>query len=155
MTLLRASIDPDPLPDLGEHVIEYALEPHTAGWSEGDGMRVGEETNIPLVVSSCGFHKGPLPATMSLIRCENKNVRLVALKKSLDGVLVRLVEGEGKKTGVRLNLAPELAPAGCRAVEVDTLERPKPANSARLDGGTLSVQVPAYGITAVRIDSPE
>ena len=44
MTLLRASIDPDPLPDLGEHVIEYALVPHGRGldgWRRHTGA--GEE----------------------------------------------------------------------------------------------------------------
>ena len=60
LTLLRASIDPDPLPDLGDHVIEYALAPHGAAWTVGDGMRAGEEMNVPLVVASCGFQEGDL-----------------------------------------------------------------------------------------------
>jgi len=61
MTLLRASIDPDPLPDLGEHVIEYALVTHGTSWMVGDCMRAGEELNVPLVVASCGLQEGDLP----------------------------------------------------------------------------------------------
>jgi len=153
MTLLRASIDPDPLPDIGEHVIEYALVPHGRGWSAGDSMEAGEDFNVPLVVSSCGFQSGDLPASLSLVEVEDGNVRLVALKKSEEGqgVVLRLVEVEGKKTEARVALAPELVGKGATAIEVDTLERPVDGNGARLEDGALVVEVPAYGIAAVQI----
>jgi len=108
MTLLRASIDPDPLPDLGEHVIEYALLPHGDGWTVGDCMRAGEEMNVPLVAMSCGFHGGDLPSAMSFASLKDGNVRLAALKESQDGgaIVVRLVEVGGAMTEARLTLAP-------------------------------------------------
>jgi alpha-mannosidase len=158
LTLLRASIEPDPLPDLGEHVIEYALLPHGAGWTAGDGMRAGEEMNAPLVVASCGFQEGDLPSALSFVSVEPKNVRLAALKQAQGpvggtpgGVVLRLVEVEGLETEARVALAPELVPEGAAAVEVDTLERPVEGGSARLEEGTLSVTLPAYGIATVRI----
>jgi len=157
MTLLRASIDPDPLPDLGKHTIEYALVPHGEGWTVGNCMRVGEDMNVPLVVTSCGFHGGDLPSAVSLVTIENKNVRLTVMKKSQDGeaIILRLVEVEGKETEARVTLAPALLPGntneGATAIEADTLERPLDLNSARLEGNTLLVKLPAFGITTVRI----
>ncbi len=61
MTLLRGIIDPDPLPDLGEHSISYALVLHEAGWATGNCMQAGEDWNIPLDVVSSYFHEGVLP----------------------------------------------------------------------------------------------
>ena len=153
MTLLRASIDPDPLPDIGEHIIEYALVPHGEGWAIEDSWQAGEEMNIPLVVSSCGFQEGDLPTVLSLAAIENQNVRLAAIKKSQDGeaLILRLVEVAGEETTARISLAPTLVRGSATAIEVDTLERPLGTNSARLHGGSLSVTVPAHGISAVRI----
>jgi len=153
MTLLRASIDPDPLPDLGEHTIKYALVPHGQGWTVGDCMGAGEGMNVPLVVSSCTFHGGDLPSAMSFAAIEDTNVRLVAMKKGQDGeaVVLRLVEVEGKQTEAKLTLAPPLLPEGAAAVEVDTLERPLDDGCARLEGNTLVVEMPPFGITTVRI----
>jgi alpha-mannosidase len=153
MTLLRASIDPDPLPDLGEHVIEWALVPHGTGWTVGRSTQAGEEMNEPLVVLSCGFQEGDLPTVQSFIDVEDQNVRLAAVKESQDGqaVVLRLVEVEGKETEARVRLAPELIPEGVAAVEADTLERPLGRNGARIEAGILFVTLPAFGIATVRI----
>jgi alpha-mannosidase len=159
MTLLRSSTDPDPLPDLGRHVIEYALVPHGEGWAVGDCVRAGEDQNVPLVVTGCGFHPGDLPPAISFLAIEDRNVRLAAMRKSQDGkaLILRLVEVEGKETQARLSLAPGLLPreVGERvsAVEVDTLERPLEGRNVRLEGGTLLVRVPAFGISTVCIRS--
>lgn len=152
MTLLRASIDPDPLPDLGEHLIEYALIPHGPGWGIGDAMQAGEEFNIPLVVTSCDFHNGDLPTSASFLSIANPNVRLAALKKGQDGrsLVLRLVEVEGRETEAQLTFSPLLLSKGMRAVAVDTLERPV-ENVARLEGERLHVALPAFGIVTVRI----
>lgn len=153
LTLLRASIDPDPLPDLGEHVIEYALVPHGAGWTVGESMQAGEQVNLPPVVTSCDFQQGNLPITMSLITAENPNMRLTTLKQSQDGngLILRLVEVDGTATTARIALAPALLPESANAIEVDTLERPVSPNTARLEGTTVTVDLPAFGIAAVRI----
>ena len=153
MTLLRATIDPDPVPDIGKHVIEYALVPHGEGWTISDSVQAGEEMNIPLVVTSCGFQEGDLPPVQSLVSVEPSNVRLVALKKSQDGgaLVLRLVEVNGQPTEARILLSGELLAGAGSAVEVDTLERPLQSSSARLEGRALTVNVPAFGISAVRI----
>ncbi|MBN1640129.1 MAG: alpha-mannosidase [Anaerolineae bacterium] len=155
MTLLRASSDPDPLPDLGEHEICYALAPHGAGWTVGRAMQAGEALNQPLLVASCGIHEGDLPGAMSTLAIEAPNVHLAALKESEDGrgIALRLIEVEGRETEARVALAPALAGAGARAVAVDMLERPVGDASASLAGGALTVRLPAYGIVTVRVES--
>jgi len=154
MTLLRSSIEPDPLPDLGEHVIEYSLVPHTAGWGVGDSMEAGEDANVPLVVLNCGFHSGELPTVLSLVTVEDSNVRLVALKEAQEGsqrpgVVLRLVEVEGKATTSRIRLAPELLTEHANAVALDMMERPLGLNTVRMERDTLVVELPAYGICTV------
>jgi alpha-mannosidase len=152
MTLLRASIDPDPLPDLGEHAIEYALQPHGAGWAIGDGMRAGEETNVPLAVLSCGFHRGELPSVTSFLRVVDANVRLVALKQGQDGgVVLRLAEVEGHETKARVVLSSKWLPEGTTVSEVDTLERPVESGRIRRETNALGVHLAGHGITAVLI----
>ncbi|MBN1250296.1 MAG: hypothetical protein JXC32_21715, partial [Anaerolineae bacterium] len=154
MTLLRASIDPDPLPDLGEHAIAYALVPHGAGWAEGDMTQAGEDFNVPLVVMSADFHPGDLPPLLALISVAPKNVRLTALKKSEEGsgLVLRLVEVAGAATEAVITLAPALAPAGTGAVLLDTLERPLDGAALRVADHALTVSMPAFGIRTVRME---
>ncbi|MFC1526879.1 glycoside hydrolase family 38 C-terminal domain-containing protein, partial [Candidatus Latescibacterota bacterium] len=153
MTLLRGSIDPDPLPDLGDHVIEYALAPHGEGWAAADSVREGEQANLPLVVGSCDFQSGDLPTSTSYVTLEHGGVRLVAVKKSQDddAVILRLAEVNGEASEVSLTLGGGIVPAGAQAVEVDAMERPVAVSSARLEGETLKVRLPAHGMTAVRL----
>ncbi len=151
MTLLRASIDPDPLPDLGDHVIRYALIPHGAGWSEGDATQAGEDLNVPLVVSSVDFHAGDLPSVASLVSVEPKSIRLASLKRAEDGngIILRLVEVEGVATEAKVHVARDLAGPDAVATEVDIIERP--LGATHLEGEMLTVHVPAFGITTVRV----
>jgi len=153
LTLLRASIDPDPLPDLGEHVIEYALVPHGAGWTAGASMQAGEALNLPPVVASCGFHDGDLPPALSLVAVEPANVRLAALKQSEDGngLILRLVEVDGIAATARITFAPELLSEDAQAVEMDTMELPMAANTGRIEGNVIAVNLPAFSITTVYI----
>ncbi|MGC9347565.1 MAG: alpha-mannosidase [Anaerolineae bacterium] len=153
MTLLRASIDPDPLPDLGEHLIQYALVPHHAVWSEGDMMRSGEDLNVPLVVMSTDLHEGDLPPVHSFASLSPDNVRLVALKEAErdGGFIARFVEVEGTASGAELELSRFLLDEEATAVVVDLLERPLEGKTARLEGGALHVAVPAHGVVTVLV----
>jgi alpha-mannosidase len=151
MTLLRASIDPDPLPDLGEHTIAYALMPHGAGPAAGHVIQAAEEMNEPLTVLSCGFQEGDLPAEASFVAVAPSNVRLAALKGSEEGeaLVLRLVEVGGVDTDARVTLSPLLGVG--EATTLDLLERPVEGGEVRLEGEALLVQVPAHGIVTVRL----
>ncbi|MGC9396634.1 MAG: alpha-mannosidase [Anaerolineae bacterium] len=153
LTLLRASIDPDPLPDLGEHIIEYALVPHGAGWTVGESTQAGEMLNLPPVIASCGFQDGDLPPALSLVAVEPANVRLAALKQAEDGdgLILRLVEVDGVATTAQITFAPELLPEGAGAIEVDMMERALAVNTARVEENAVAVKIPAFGIATVHI----
>jgi hypothetical protein len=111
--------------------------------------------NVPLVVTSCGFHGGDLPSAMSFvtIKDEDKSVRLASIRKGRDisAIVLRLVEVEGKETEARIAIAPALLPAGAIAVEVDVLERRVGPENVRLDGDTLVAKLPAFGIVTAQI----
>jgi alpha-mannosidase len=152
MTLLRASIDPDPLPDLGEHAIEYAVQPHGAGWKIGDAMRAGQASNVPMSVVSCTFHSGELPNALSCVHVLESNVHLSALKQGQSGGMVlRLVEVEGLETEANIDVSPQLFSGGAVIRCVDTLERSIASTETQQTDSTLSVHLPANGIVTIQI----
>jgi alpha-mannosidase len=153
MTLVRGSIDPDPMPDLGEHNISYALVVHNAGWTAGNCVEAGEDWNIPLVVVSSDFHEGDLPPSQKLVELEPGNVRVAAMKKSEDGtaLVMRLVEVEGKATTARLGFSAALVAADASVCVADTLERGLDQPALSIRDGSLSVPIGAYSIITLRI----
>ena len=153
MTLLRGSIDPDPLPDLGVHTINYALVIHETGWSTGNCVAAGEDWNIPVDVVSSDFHDGDLPIRHALVGVEPVNVRLVSLKKSQDNkaLVLRLVEVEGKDTTARLSFSEALVSAGVSVCLADTLERPLDQPCFSVAEGSISVPIAAYRVLTLRV----
>jgi alpha-mannosidase len=153
LTLLRSSYDPDPLPELGSHTIRYALVPHVGPWQESLAVRAAAEFNHPFSVVGTDLHDGELPATKGFAALETANVMLSGLKKAedSDALIVRLYEIEGRKTEARLRLDPALAKPGSQSVETDLLEQPLAQNTARMDGDTLVVTVPPFGIATVKV----
>jgi alpha-mannosidase len=155
MTLLRASTAPDPLPDLGKHVIEYALIPHDAGWTPGDATRAGAAYNAPPVVVNSTLHEGDLPLTHTFVTVEPVHVQLAAFKRAEDGGLViRLTNTSDERVEARIGLSPHLISSEMAAAEVDTLERPLPEGRARLEDGTIVVPLAPRAVTSVRIEYP-
>jgi alpha-mannosidase len=153
LTLLRSSSDPDPAPEMGRHVIRWALRPHVGKWSASDATREGAGFNLPFNVVGTTRQQGRLPASKSFAEILTPNVMLSALKKAedSDAVVVRLYEMEGRATTARLRLDKTICPAGACAVETDTLEQPLARSSARMRRGVLSVRVPAFGVVTVKI----
>jgi alpha-mannosidase len=152
LTLLRSSFGPDPLPEMGEHTIRFAITPHARGCPTADAMRQGAALNLPMNVVSTDAHPGSLPTSKGFVEVLTPNVILAAIKKAEDGdgVIVRLYEVEGKATDARVRLADVVKP-GSPAAEVDLMERALGTNTAQMDGDVLTVHVPAYGIATVSI----
>jgi len=152
LTLIRSSYEPDPLPEIGDHEIRFAVIPHSGPCDVIAATRAGEEFNSPLAVASAPVQSGELPPEMSLVEVLTPNVFISAVKKAenSDAVVIRMFEVEGKKTTAKIRLAGIVKP-GASAVETDVLERPLAKNGAKLDGDTLSVPVPAFGIATVKI----
>lgn len=157
LTLLRASIDPDPLPDLGDHAIAYGLVPHGDDWRVSDAVAEGERFNLPLVVSSCDLQEGDQPLAHSFLQLQGNGVRLVAAKRSQDGggTVLRLVEVDGEDARARLEVDARLFPGGLAAAEVDPTERPLVDGEVDVEesaeGAVVTLEIPAGSVTAVRL----
>ncbi len=153
LTLIRSSYDPDPLPELGDHKIRFALAPHDGNLSASEAAKAGYELNHQLEAVATNVHKGDLPAEKGFVSVRTPNVLLSGIKKAEDGdeLIVRLYEMDGKATEAEVQMDPSLIKPDSAAVETDILERPIPNNTAKLEGGVLKVSVPAFGITTVKI----
>jgi alpha-mannosidase len=152
LTLIRSSYEPDPLPEVADHEIKFAVIPHKGTCDVIAATRAGEEFNSPLAVVSATVQSGELPAEMSFVEVTTPNVFVSTVKKAedSDAVVIRVFESEGKKTTARIRLAA-IAKPGAKAVETDVLERPLAKNGAKLEGDTLTVPIPAFGIATVKI----
>jgi len=153
LTLLRSSYDPDPLPELGNHEIRFALVPHGEDWGPSDATKAGCEFNhLPEVIAT-DVHKGVLPKERGFLSVSPSNVLLSGVKKAEDddGLIIRLYETEGRQTEARVHFDPSLVKPDSSAVEVDLLERVISERTAKMEGEILKVMVPAFGITSVKI----
>lgn len=152
LTLIRSSYDPDPLPEMGDHVIKFAVVPHVGPFDAAAAVRAGEQFNSPMSVTSAPVQEGQLPPEKSFLEALTPNVVVAAVKKAEDSnaLVVRMFEIEGKETTAKIRI-DGLVDAKAKAVETDVLERPLPKNTAKFDGKTLTVKVPAYGIATVKI----
>jgi len=153
LTMLRSSYEPDPLPELGRHVFRLALVPHVGEWSVSQATRAGYELNLPCSAVGTTAQDGTLPASTGYAEILTPNVMISGMKKAedSDAVVVRLYETEGKAVRARVALSQALAQSSAPARQTDLLEQPLPGNSAVMENGVLSVDVPAFGLVTVRI----
>ncbi len=152
LTLLRSTYDPDPFPEVGFHTIRLSLLPHEGACPVAEAMRQAEAFNVPLSVVGTELRGGGLQPTGSYAEVLTDNVILASLKRAEDSeaLIVRLYEVEGTATEARVRLSG-LVEGEAEAQEVDLLERPLQTSTARMEGETLVVTVPAYGIATVRV----
>ncbi len=152
LTLVRSSYDPDPLPEIADHEIRFAVIPHVGALDVVEATRLGEQFNLPMAVVSAPLQKGELPAEKSFVECLTPNVFISTVKKAedSDAVVIRMFESTGKETQARIRINSLVKP-GSSAVETDVLERPVAKNTAKMDGDTVTVTVPAYGQATVKI----
>jgi alpha-mannosidase len=150
VTLLRASYEPDPLPDQADHEIRVAVIPHDNDWTPGDSIRAGRGFGQPVQVIGTGVHSGDLTASGSWMEIETANVVLGSLKKAenSDALILRLFETDGKNVTAKVKL-PGLSFSN--AQEVDVLERSLDTNSAKVEDGSLWVAIPANGLVSVKL----
>jgi alpha-mannosidase len=153
LSLLRSSYDPDPLPELGRHVIRFALEPHVGDWSVSQATRSGYAMNLPLQVIATDEHEGALPPSKGFLHVESPNVMVSGLKKAEEGdaIVLRLYEMEGEQTQARVMLDSALVGDDPDVTEADLLERPLAQNTARYQAGALIVDIGPFGLATVMI----
>ncbi|MBQ0105331.1 MAG: alpha-mannosidase [Armatimonadetes bacterium] len=151
LTLLRSSYNPDPYPELGDHEIEYSVNFHQGDFNVCNAVKLGENTNNPLISVSVPVQEGSLPASDSFAECLTENINISAIKASQngEGIIIRLYELAHKDTVAKIKING--ITDATEAFETDTLERPLSENSAKIENGILSVNVKAYSNTAVLI----
>lgn len=152
LRVIRSSFDPDHAPEVCRQTLRYSLVFHEGAQNPSELARLGAAFNHPLIAfpANLGGGTGAAPSA-SFARVESPGVVLTSLKRGEDGgIVLRLVELDGKATDAVVALAPGIAPAGAAVSTVDLLERPE-SGSARLENGRLVVAVPAHGIVGVRI----
>ncbi len=150
LTLLRSSFGPDPLPEMGRHTMRFAILPHDGCCSISDAVRAGAAFNLPMNVASTDIHKGSLPASKGFVEVLSSSVMLAGLKKAEDSnaIVLRLYEVDGRAVEAQIRLR-DIAKPGAVAKEVDLMEQPITPSSAKMEGDTLFVNIPAYGIASV------
>ena len=154
LTLIRSSYDPDPLPEIGRHNVRLGLAPHAGRAAAADLIRAGASFNQPVRVVATDVHAGPLPPSAAGIgELRPGGVVLSAVKKAEDApaVIFRLFETAGRNANAAVTLGADLFGRAADAVEVDLLERPLAASTARATPEGFSVKVPARGIASVKV----
>ncbi len=147
-TLLRASYDPDPTPDVGTHEMTLSLYPHKGDWRSASTTRRAYELNEPLVARVTDRHKGTLPPAKSFVSISEPNLIVTALKRAEDndGWILRFYETDGRpcKASVSVSL-----PASA-VVETDLMERLVGSKIA-LKQGRFDAKVGKYEIKTYKL----
>jgi alpha-mannosidase len=153
LTLIRSSYDPDILPEIGQHEIHLAVQPFAGALPLAEAIAAGNAFNHPVRVVSTDVHAGTLPAEACALSAVPGTIILSAVKKAEAGeaLVIRLFETAGEATRATLTLTPALLGQIVGAQEVDLLERLVENSTALVDGETVTVTVPAYGIASVKV----
>lgn len=87
--------------DQGTHRFSYTVFPYRG---KSHAHRLAAELNCPTRSLTTGFHHGTLPEHQSCFACDDPAVLVTAMKQREDGqgVLLRLLETEGKDRDIRL-----------------------------------------------------
>jgi len=156
VALLRSTYSPDPLPEIGDHRIRFAIAPHSEDVTTADLIRAGAAFNQPLQVVSTDVHAGKLPSVLEDgVSCAESNVIVTQLKRAEDSdeLVFRLQETAGTTTTAHVTLSEALFGKVSAAVEADLIERALPESSAALSGNGFSVKVDGFGIVTVKVTS--
>jgi alpha-mannosidase len=106
LTLIKASVDPDPHADIGEHRFCYALYPHRGDWTTGGTLTAADQFNVPLWVHP-GSPGRDMPPEFSLVHTDSDNVVIETVKKAEDenALIIRCVERFNQRKRVILECA--------------------------------------------------
>jgi alpha-mannosidase len=154
VNLIRSTYDPDPLPEISDHSMKFAIVPHSGDVPASELARWGAAFNLPLQVVSTDVHGGELPARHeSVVACSAPNVLVTQVKKAEDeeALVFRLVEMDGEATTADVSIDTKLLGKAVRAVEVDLLERPVAGGQAEVTAEGFRVAVPAHGVASVMV----
>ncbi|MBT5382485.1 MAG: alpha-mannosidase, partial [Phycisphaerae bacterium] len=121
LTLLRASVFPDPQADRGEHHLRWALMPHAGDW-----RAAGVDAEAESLTRALRPHTGKLAAPFTIETIGPVAVEITAAKRSEDGQarVIRLVEKHGGHGTTVLRMSAAIGAASL----CDCLERSVPSD---------------------------
>lgn len=127
----------------------YSLTTHKGDWREGRAHNFGWAFQNPLIpICINGKKKGTLSTSSSFCQIDQPNVLLLALKQAEDegGLIVRLMETEGKDTTVTVRL-PFLTIT--RVYQTNLVEENERLLFAQKH--SIKASIKAFGITTIRV----
>lgn len=145
LTLLRASVFPDPQADRGEHHLRWSLMPHAGDW-----RAAGVDAEAESLTRPFREHTGRRPAPFTLETIGPVAVEIAAVKRSEDGQarIIRLVEKHGGHGTAVLRMSESFSTAAA----CDCLERPNSTHNLVVDGHVLRVGLRPFGIVTLRLE---
>lgn len=160
LSLVRGTLYPDPLADLGEQRFSYALVPHRGDWTTAGVVQEAFSFNSPMAAvpvspnPAADAPKGSLGTTWGFIQCEGLELALGSLKRPEDGdgLILRFYEPNGAR-----GLATLRFPQAIKSAErVTLLEEHDPSILAEatepiVSGDTLRLSVRPFEVISLRI----
>lgn len=145
VSLLRATTDPDPIPENCRHRFRIGISALPYGGNAGLIARAAE-FKFGVTHMSIAPKKGALPLTGRFFTLSG-NVTVSAVKPAEDGkgIIVRLYEADGRDAEFGLEFCREIA----SAVVCDSLERI--TATADFSGGKIKGSVPKNSVMSLRV----
>jgi len=133
-------------------LFRYSITTHKGGWKKGRPRDFGCAIGNPLIaVRVNGKRQGTLGKKMSFCRVDKPNVLLLTLKRAEDGdgIIVRLIETEGKDVTATVTL-PHLTIKKAYRTNLVEENKGKLTNTAH----KVTAPIKAFGITTIRLQTP-
>jgi len=153
VSLVRATHDPDRLPEAGEHSMMFGIVPHGGQPTVADLTRMGAAFNHPLQVVGTDVHSGPLADKSAGVTCSQPNVVVTSVKVGQydETLIVRMYETAGKAVTAKLTFDATLFGKPATAVETNMLERNLENSTAKIAGQSVSIEISPHGIATVKV----
>lgn len=151
LSLLRASYDPDPAPDMGPQSASYSIYPHKSNWQQSETVKAGYEFNNPLIPVVAASHEGKLPETHSFLKVDKANIIVTALKKAEDSndMILRFYECKGETGKAKISFGMNVK----SVQETDLSERPGKNAISRISDSTMSVPFGKWEIKTLKLST--
>ena len=145
VTLIRASVDPDPYPEYGKHNIRIGVGIVDAPTTYNLNKEAAKFVH-PIAVCSARAGKGTLPTSGQLVKVSGDVfVSAVKTAENGEGIIIRLSDISGKGGDVTLDFCKAVK----EAYETDLNENVTDKLTA--DGNTVKASIEAYGIKTVLV----
>lgn len=149
LSLIRASYEPDPIPNIGQHTAAYSIYPHKNDWRKADTVRRGYEFNNPLIPVVTTNHKGELPSAHSFLHVMNPNIIVTAFKKAEDSndIIIRFYESQGVSGATNISFGMNVK----SIQETDLAERPGNNPTLTLNRNKITVPFNKWEIKTFKL----